>query len=123
MSSAAATRTLPKSAELAALEVHAASAARLLKLMASEPRLMLLCRLGQGECSVGELAAHVSLSQTAASQHLAKLRAEGIVATRREGQTIHYRLIDPAAASIIETLCKVFQDGGRQPVRPSARRG
>lgn len=112
MSSATATKILPKTAELAALEVHAAAAARLMKLMASEPRLILLCRLAQGECSVGELAAHVGLAQTAASQHLGKLRAEGIVATRREGQTIHYRLIDPAAASIIETLCKVFRGGG-----------
>ncbi|WP_442957850.1 ArsR/SmtB family transcription factor [Phenylobacterium sp.] len=120
MSSAAATKTLPKSAELAELEAHAAAAARLMKLMASEPRLILLCRLAQGECSVGEIATHAGLAQTAASQHLAKLRAEGLVATRREGQTIHYRLIDPAAAQIIETLCKIFRDraggiGTREP--------
>ncbi|MES2896804.1 MAG: metalloregulator ArsR/SmtB family transcription factor [Pseudomonadota bacterium] len=110
-SSAPATKTPPKSAELAALEANAAAATRLMKLMASEPRLILLCRLAQGECSVGEIATHAGLAQTAASQHLAKLRAEGLVATRREGQTIHYRLIDPAAARIIETLCKIFRDG------------
>lgn len=98
-----------KSAELIALETHAAAAARLMKLMASERRLILLCRLGEGEYSVGDLAAHVGLAQSAASQHLAKLRADGLVDTRRQGQTIYYRLSDPAAARMIDTLCEIFQ--------------
>jgi DNA-binding transcriptional ArsR family regulator len=98
-----------KSAELAELEVSAAAAARLMKLLASEQRLILLCRLGDGECSVGELAQHVGLAQSAASQHLAKLRAEGVVATRRDAQTIYYRLADPAAVRVIDLLCDIYR--------------
>lgn len=104
---------VPRSAELAELEASAASAARLMKLLASEQRLILLCRLGDGECSVGDLAEHVGLAQSAASQHLAKLRAEGLVATRREAQTIYYRLVDPAAVRVIALLCDIY--GGQKP--------
>jgi ArsR family transcriptional regulator, virulence genes transcriptional regulator len=100
---------MPDPAELAALEASASAAARLMKLMSSEQRLIILCRLGDGECSVGDLAQHVGLAQSAASQHLAKLRAEGVVGTRREGQTIYYRLTDPAAARVIDTLCDIYR--------------
>jgi ArsR family transcriptional regulator, virulence genes transcriptional regulator len=100
---------MPDPAELAALEASASAAARLMKLMSSEQRLIILCRLGDGECSVGDLAQHVGLAQSAASQHLAKLRAEGVVGTRREGQTIFYRLTDPAAARVIDTLCDIYR--------------
>jgi DNA-binding transcriptional ArsR family regulator len=109
--SAAATPPAPKSEELAALEASAAAAARLLKMLASEQRLLLLCRLSEGEASVGELARHAGLSQTTASQHLAKLRAEGIVATRRDAQTIYYRLADPAAVQLIGMLCSIYRPG------------
>ena len=84
-------------------------AARLLKLLASEQRLLLLCRLVEGEASVGQLAEHASLAQSAASQHLAKMRAEGLVATRREGQTIYYRLDDPAAMQVLGTLSGIYR--------------
>lgn len=119
---AAVSERRPPSAGLAGLENHAAAAARLLKLMASEPRLMLLCRLGDGECSVGDLAMHAKLTQSAASQHLSRLRAEGVVTTRREGQTIYYQLADPDAALVIETLCGIFRnrDGGDHA--PASRR-
>ncbi len=110
-------RRLPKPAELAELEASAAAAARLMKLMASEQRLIILCHLGEGECSVGELAQHVGLAQSACSQHLAKLRAEGVVGTRREGQTIYYRLTDPAAARVIDTLCDIYRG---KPPKPGA---
>lgn len=100
-------------AELAELEVSAGAAARLMKLLASEQRLMLLCRLGQGECSVGELAQHAGLAQSAASQHLAKLRAEGLVATRRNAQTIYYRLVDEAAVRVIGLLCDIYGKAGK----------
>lgn len=103
------TADLPSHPELLELEAQAARATRLLKLLASEQRLLLLCRLIEGECAVGDLARYVGLKPAAASQHLAKLRAEGIVATRRDGQTIHYRLSDPAAVRIIDTLCDVFK--------------
>jgi DNA-binding transcriptional ArsR family regulator len=112
----AAAPPLPSPEELAALEARAGAAARLMKLMASEQRLLLLCRLAEGECSVSELAHCVKLAQSAASQHLAKLRAEGVVTTRREGQTIFYRLADPAAARVLDTLCEIY---GRD--RPSSR--
>ncbi|MFI4976311.1 MAG: ArsR/SmtB family transcription factor [Caulobacterales bacterium] len=98
-----------KTAELAALEASASSAARLMKMLASEQRLILLCRLSEGEASVGDLAQHVGLAQSAASQHLAKLRAEGLVATRRDAQTIYYRLDDEAATRVIDLLCDIYR--------------
>lgn len=91
------------------LAASAQAAAKLLKLLASEQRLLILCRLIDGEASVGELSGHVGLGQSAMSQHLAKMRAEGLVATRREAQTIFYRLADPAAVRVLETLCDVFK--------------
>ncbi|HJV43695.1 metalloregulator ArsR/SmtB family transcription factor [Caulobacter sp.] len=91
------------------LAASAHAAARLLKLLASEQRLLILCRLIDGEASVGDLATHVGLAQSATSQHLAKMRAEGLVATRREAQTIYYRLDDPAAARVLETLCDLYR--------------
>ncbi len=94
---------------LSELEANAHAAARLLKLMASEQRLLLLCRLIEGEASVGELAEHAKLAHSAASQHLGKMRAEGLVATRREAQTIYYRLADPAAARVLDTLCDIYR--------------
>lgn len=94
--------------DLAKLEASAAAAARLLKMLASEQRLLLLCRLSGDEVSVTELAGYVGLSQTAASQHLAKLRAEGLVSTRRDAQTIYYRLSDAAASRVIDLLCDIY---------------
>lgn len=112
---------LPGRAALADLEAAAASAARLLKMMASEQRLIMLCRLGEGETSVGELAERANLAQSAASQHLAKMRADGIVATRRDGQTIYYRLADPSAARVIEVLCELFAPAGHRQARRRRR--
>ncbi len=89
-------------------EESAARAATLLRLLGNERRLMILCQLADGEMSVGEIQPRVGLSQSALSQHLALLRAEGIVATRRDGQTIFYRLADPAAIRVIETLADIF---------------
>jgi len=99
----------PSSEEISELEYSAHAAARLLKLLASEQRLLLLCRLVEGETSVGVLAEHAKLAQSAASQHLGKMRAEGLVATRREAQTIYYRLADPAAMRVINTLCDIYR--------------
>lgn len=99
----------PSPNELYELEDSVQSAARLLKLLASEQRLLLLCRLVEGEASVGVLAEHAKLAQSAASQHLAKMRAEGLVATRREAQTIYYRLEDPAAMRVLNTLCDIYR--------------
>jgi ArsR family transcriptional regulator, virulence genes transcriptional regulator len=92
-------------------------AASLLRLLASEQRLLLLCRLVEGECSVGELAHHAGLGQSGASQHLAKMRAEGLVATRREAQTVYYRLENPAAVRLLDTLREIYD----QPRVPRSR--
>lgn len=95
--------------DIALMEEHAAEAASLLRLLANERRLLLLCILiAEGEAHVGRLAERVGLSQPAASQHLAKLREDGLVATRRTGTTIHYRIADPRVARVIATLREVF---------------
>jgi ArsR family transcriptional regulator len=86
----------------------AAQAAQLLRALANERRLTILCQLADGELSVGELLPHSGLSQSALSQHLAVLRSEGIVATRREAQTIRYRIADPAAARVVSLLAEIF---------------
>lgn len=99
------------------LQARAGAAARLLKLMANEQRLQLLCRLADGEAAVGELASHVGLTASATSQHLSRMRAENLVATRRDAQTIHYRLADPAAERVLETLCDIY---GVESGRPGA---
>lgn len=90
------------------LEPRVVEAARLLKLLSNEQRLTVLCRLSGGELSVTQLGAYVDLSQSALSQHLAKLRADGLVATRRDAQTIYYRLADPIAERLIGVLCEVY---------------
>lgn len=102
-------------AELSALADSAHAAARMLKLLASEQRLLILCKLIEGESSVSDLAAHVGLAQSATSQHLAKMRAEGLVATRRDAQTIYYRLDDPAAMRVLDTLCDIYKGRETRP--------
>jgi ArsR family transcriptional regulator len=94
--------------DVALFEARAAEAARLLRALANERRLMILCQLADGERSVGELQPHVGLSQSALSQHLAVLREEGVVATRRESQMIRYRIADPAAVKVVATLAEIF---------------
>ncbi len=91
-----------------AMRAHAGDAARLLRALANDKRLMLLCLLFGGERSVGELNARVDLSQSALSQHLAVLRNDGLVTTRREGQTILYALADGPAQRVIETLHGIY---------------
>jgi len=83
-------------------------AAALLKSLANAHRLMILCRLHEEECSVGTLESFVELNQSALSQHLARLRKDGIVATRREGQTIFYRIVNQDAVRIIKELYALY---------------
>jgi len=92
----------------AGFEAKAGDAATLLRVLANQRRLMVLCQLADGEKSVGQLAAPVGVSQSALSQHLAVLRQDGVVATRREGQTIWYRIADPAALKVVATLAEIF---------------
>ena len=94
--------------DIAQFEASASAAANLLRALANERRLMILCQLTDGERTVGELQARVGLSQSALSQHLAMLRAQRIVATRREAQTIWYRIADPAAVKVVATLAEIF---------------
>lgn len=97
------------SAAAAAMEEHAAAAAAMLRLLASERRLIVLCTLiAEGESPVGRLAERAGLSQPAMSQHLAKLREDGLVATRRAGTTIHYRIADPRVARLMATLHDIY---------------
>ena len=94
---------------IAKLEQRAAEAARLLKLLANENRLLILCRLvAEREMSVGDIADAVGLSQSALSQHLARMREEGLVATRREAQTVLYRIADPDTRRILALLKNIY---------------
>lgn len=87
---------------------HAEQAAAFLRALANPHRLMVLCTLVEGEHSVGELNKRIDLSQSALSQHLARLREENLVATRRESQTIYYRIADPMVLDLIAPLHKRF---------------
>ncbi|MGB8817339.1 MAG: metalloregulator ArsR/SmtB family transcription factor [Rhizobiaceae bacterium] len=83
-------------------------AVRLLSALANQKRLMIMSHLFQGELSVNALAQKVQLSQSALSQHLAKLRSVGIVSTRRDGQTIFYKSASDDAKTVLNSLCKVY---------------
>ena len=87
---------------------HAGDAAQLLKALANEKRLMILCLLVGQERSVGDLNQHVDLSQSALSQHLALLREEGLVSTRRDAQTIYYTLIPGPTEQLLHTLHGIY---------------
>lgn len=94
---------------MAAFERKAAEAAGMLKLLANESRLLILCRLALArELPVNDLVEAVGLSQSALSQHLAKMREEGLLATRREAQTIFYRIADPNAARLLALLKDIY---------------
>jgi ArsR family transcriptional regulator len=86
----------------------AGEAAALLKALAHEARLMVLCQLLDAEHSAGALQEASGLSQSALSQHLARLRDEGLVDTRRDAQTIYYRLADPNVARVLDTLAAIY---------------
>lgn len=95
--------------DIQTLKPNVRRATRMLKLLASEHRLMILCRLFEGEASVTDLAETLGQSVSSTSQHLAKMRAEELVETRRDGQTIYYSIGDPAARQMIDTLCQLYR--------------
>ena len=100
---------VPPTTDLGDLPDKAQEASRMLKLLANERRLLLLCHLAEaGEMSVGALAESVGLSQSAASQHLALMREDGLIAFRREGQTLHYKIDHPNVALFLSMLKTVF---------------
>ena len=94
--------------DLEAMHAHAGDAAQLLKALANERRLQVLCLLAAGERSVGEMQGLLDLGQSALSQHLAILRDDQLVTTRREAQSIHYSLAEGPAQKIIATLHTIF---------------
>ncbi|MBG7616073.1 helix-turn-helix transcriptional regulator [Brevundimonas sp. BAL450] len=96
--------------ETSGLEAGAEAAARVLRLFANEHRLRLMCRLADGDHSVGDLARFVGLSQSSCSQHLARLRDEGLVVSRRDNQTIYYRLAEPKGRRIIMSVCDLSRN-------------
>ncbi len=101
--------------DLETMRAAAARASALLKAMGNTHRLMVLCQLAKGERSVGELERLIGLSQSALSQHLARLRRDNLVQTRRAAQTIYYSLAGGEAAAVIATLyqlyCAEFEQG------------
>lgn len=102
------TTTKPTAKDLDALFDNAARAADFLRTLSHENRLMILCVLSQGEMSVSELETLLSLRQATVSQQLARLRAEGLVATRRDGKAVYYRLSSPIAERMVSVLYELF---------------
>jgi DNA-binding transcriptional ArsR family regulator len=98
----------PAALDLGAMRKQSHNAARLMRSLANPQRLLVLCALSQGELSVGELNDRVTLSQSALSQHLAVLRNEQLVSTRREAQTIYYSLVEGPAVRVLQLLHSEF---------------
>jgi DNA-binding transcriptional ArsR family regulator len=101
-------RTAYPAIDTTAMAAHADEAAGLLRALGNAQRLRVLCLLVGGECSVGEMNAQIDLSQSALSQHLARLRSDGLVATRRQAQTVYYRLASGPVESLLKTLHGVY---------------
>lgn len=91
-----------------ALKLKSDEAADLLSAMSNAKRLLILCNLVEGEMPVGQLAETVGLSQSALSQHLAKLRARKLVSTRRDAQTIYYSIASESVYQVLETIGDIF---------------
>jgi DNA-binding transcriptional ArsR family regulator len=98
---------LMKPTDLSELKGNAMFMAARMKLMSHPERLLMLCRMDEGEVSVNELVGLTGLSQSAVSQHLALLREGSVVSIRGEAQSRYYRLSDPIVRSIIHALCGI----------------
>ncbi|MGQ0657102.1 MAG: ArsR/SmtB family transcription factor [Chromatiales bacterium] len=94
------------------LRRNATRATRLLRALSSPLRLMILCRLVEGECGAGDLGADSGLTQSAVSQHLAMLRRDGIVTTRRDGRSVYYTLASGEARRLIALLHELYREKG-----------
>ena len=94
--------------DLKKLEEQSEKASALLKALANEKRLMIVCLLSNGERNVGELEQVIGLSQSALSQHLARLRRDGVVETRREAQTIYYMIKDASVPKLLDCLSAIY---------------
>jgi DNA-binding transcriptional ArsR family regulator len=96
--------------DLELMQENATRASDLMKLLGHPHRLMILCQLNQGECSVGELSEKVGINQSPLSQHLARMRHEGVVTSRREAQTVFYSLSGAEIAAVISLLYALYCD-------------
>ena len=111
-------------APLAEMAINARAASHFLKALSNHNRLQLLCLLGEGEMTVTELEAALGLRQPAISQQLARLRTEGLIAGRRDGKSIHYRLASEEARRVMMLLYELFchseSDKAPQPIAAAA---
>lgn len=115
---------MTKPATIDALQARADEVSALLKILSHRNRLLVACDLMDGERSVGEIEAQTGVRQPVLSRELARLRAAGLVATRRESKQIFYRLADDRLASLIRALCDAFSEKsrGRRPRASTASR-
>ena len=102
---------MKNSADMREMAAAAERVSALLKTLGHKDRLLVLCSLAEGERAVGELAADLNLSQSSLSQHLARMRNQGLVETRRESQTIYYSLRDGDVRDLIRSLYDIFCPG------------
>ncbi len=102
--------TKKDSMDLELMQENAARASEMMKLLGHPHRLMILCELNQGERSVTELCQKVGINQSPLSQHLARMRHESVVESRREAQTVYYSLAGPEVSTIISLLYKLYCD-------------
>ncbi len=99
---------LSDSLGMAGLEAQVGEVVCLLKRLAHKTRLLILCQLWEQELAVGELNRRIDVSQSVLSQHLAVLRTEGLVNTRREAQSVFYRLADPKTRELLALLHELY---------------
>jgi len=99
---------MKRGVDLGKMEAAAERASALMKTLGHSGRLMILCNLAEGERAVGDLAEELDISQSSLSQHLARMRAEGLVDTRRESQTVYYRLRDGDIRQLIKSVYRIF---------------
>ena len=113
----------PDSRDFVDFQRNATEVAGLLSALANERRLMILCQLVEhGEATVGSLVDAVGISQSALSQHLSKMRDEGIVTFRKESQTVWYRIADPRIEKLFATLHQLFCRTVRKAGKPRGTR-
>lgn len=110
-------RSIPRVLDPSKMKPVAPDVSGLMKTLGHPDRLLVICQLIDGEKSVGEIARLIDISQPALSQHLARLRNEGLVDTRREAQTIYYSVISSEAEQIVRLLYDLFGKSARRSQR------
>lgn len=99
---------MKRKADIKRMQEAAGEASQLMKTLGHPGRLMVLCYLVEGERSVGELAEELDMTQSALSQHLARMRSESLVETRRDSQNVFYSVTDGEVRSLIKAMYKIF---------------